>query len=79
MNNCRLVLEMRNNEVAMQAEHMDMAELAIMCGILEQLVGMAAFHRGISVDDIKDNMLDIHLSAMDALTEQVIRERGDTS
>lgn len=77
MQDCRLVLEMKDDKVLMQAENMDMVELATMCGALEQLMGMEALRRGKSLDDVKDNMLDIHLAAMEMLTDQVIKERGD--
>lgn len=76
MQDCRLVLEVKNDKVLIQAEDMDMVELAIMCGALEQLMGMEALRRGKSLDDVKDNMLDIHLAAMEMLTDQVIRERS---
>lgn len=73
---CRLILEVKNDNIMIQAENIDMVELATMCGALEQLMGMEAIRRGKSLEDVKDNMLDIHLAAMDALTEQVIKERG---
>lgn len=79
MQNCRLILEVKDDRVLIQAENTSMVELATMCGALEQLMGMEAFRRGKSLDDIKDNMLDIHLAAMEALTDQVIRERGKRS
>ena len=72
MQDCRLILEVRNDKVLFQAEHIDMVELATMCGILQQLVGLEAYRRGKSLDDIKDNMLDIHLASMEALVEQIM-------
>lgn len=78
MQDCKLILEVKNDKVLIQAEHVDMVELATMCGALEQLMGLEAFKRGRSLDDIKDNMLDIHLAAMETLTDQIIRERGET-
>lgn len=70
------MLEVMDNKVLMKAENVDMVELATMCGALEQFMGLEAYRRGKSLDDIKDNMLDIHLAAMETLTEQVIIERG---
>ena len=67
MKNCRLTIEMKDGKILIQAEKAGMQELAEMIMCLEQSVGLA---------DIKCNMLDIHLAAMDALTYQVIRERG---
>lgn len=76
MQDCRLVLEAKGGRVSVTAEHMDMVGLATMCGIVEQFMGAEALKRGKSLEDVKDNMLDIHLAAMDSLTEQVIRERS---
>jgi hypothetical protein len=39
-------------------------------------MGLEAVSRGKSLEDVKDNMLDIHLAAMETLTDQVIKERG---
>lgn len=76
MQDGRLVLEAKGGRVSVTAEKMDMVGLATMCGILEQFMGAEALKRGKSLEDVKDNMLDIHLAAMDSLTEQVIRERS---
>ena len=76
MQDCRLVLEAKGGKVSVTAEHMDMVGLATMCGIVEQFMGAEALRRGKSLEDVKDSMLDIHLAAMDSLTEQVIRERS---
>jgi hypothetical protein len=61
----------------MQAQNMDMVGLATMCGALEQTMGLDAVRRGMPLEDVRDHMLDIHLAAMDALAEQVIRERKE--
>lgn len=79
MQDCKLILEVKNDKVLFQAERIDMVELAIMCGALQQLIGLEAYRRGKSLDDIKDNMLDIHLASMEALTEQIIKESGGLS
>lgn len=76
MQDGRLVLEAKGGRVSVTAEHMDMVGLATMCGIVEQFMGAEALKRGKSLEDVKDNMLDIHLAAMDSLTEQVIRKRS---
>ncbi|MCM1258445.1 MAG: hypothetical protein NC307_11405 [Roseburia sp.] len=77
MQDCRLVLEVKGGKVSVIAEKMDMVGLATMCGILEQFMGAEALRRGKSLEDVKDSMLDIHLAAMDSLTGQIIRERGE--
>ncbi|MCM1161519.1 MAG: hypothetical protein NC412_09875 [Roseburia sp.] len=75
--NGKLTLEVRDGKVMIQAEFVNMIDLATMCGALQLLMGMEAYQRGKkSLDDIKNNMLDIHLAAMETLTDQVIKERG---
>ena len=76
MKNCRLVIEIKDDKVTFESCHVDMVELATMCGALQQIMGKEALNRGVSLDDVKDNMLDVHLAAMQSLTEQIIRERG---
>lgn len=77
MKNCKLIMEIWDGRVLIQASEIDMVQLATMCGALEQLMGLEALKRGKTLDDVKDNMLDIHLAAMQALTEQVKREEDD--
>jgi hypothetical protein len=70
-------MELTDGRVQMQAQNMDMVGLATMCGALEQTMGLDAVRRGMPLEDVRDHMLDIHLAAMDALAEQVIRERKE--
>lgn len=74
----RLLIVLKEGKVEFQAENTDMVELATMCGSLEQLMGVEAIRRGKSLDDVKDSMLDIHLAAMQTLTEQIIREKEES-
>lgn len=71
----KLTLEYMDGRVLIQAENISMVQLATMCGAVEQFTGLEAYRRGNSLEDIKDNMLDIHLAAMHTLTEYVIREK----
>lgn len=73
--NCKLTLEVRDGKVLTSAEFVDMIDLATMCGALQFLMGMEAYQRGKSLDDIKSNMLDIHLAAMEEITNEVVRIR----
>lgn len=72
---CRLELEVRNGELITKSENTRMIELVQMCGAFEQIVGLAALEGGISLEEVKSSMLDMHLAAMDMLTEQVIKEK----
>ncbi len=74
--NCRLTIEVKDGKVLTEAEFVDMVDLATMCGALQLLMGLKAVSRGKSLEDVKDNMLDIHLAAMETLTDRVIKERG---
>ena len=77
MQSCRLLMEMKNEEVFLHTENVGMVEFATLCGALEQFCGMKALKNGNELDDVKLNMLDIHLAAMKSLEEQLIRERGE--
>jgi hypothetical protein len=37
----------------------------------KEFVGMEGLKRGLDMDDVKNNMLDIHLAAMETLEEQL--------
>ena len=77
---CGVVAEWSREKETFRMEFVDMdiRELAMMCGALEQIIGYSAYRDGRTLDHVKDMMLDIHLAAMDGLTEQVIREGGKT-
>ncbi len=45
--------------------------LAQIAGFLQVFVGMEGLKRGLDMDDVKNNMLDIHLAAMETLEEQL--------
>lgn len=68
-------MEIRDGEILTWTSA-DMVQLATLCGALEHLIGLEALKRGKTLDDVKDNMWDIYLGAMRALTEQIRRE-GD--
>lgn len=76
MRDCRLEIEVKDGKMAVKSENTRMVELVQMCGAFEQIVGLAALEGGISLEGVKSNMLDIHLAAMETLTDQVIKERG---
>lgn len=54
----------------------DMTDCAVMCGALQQTIGLEAYKRGMSMDDVRDNMLELHLKAMEQLKEQTNREES---
>lgn len=52
-------------------ENVSVVELAALSGYLQILVGQAAIARGMDIEDIKNNLLDIYLESMNSLEEQL--------
>lgn len=77
MQDCKLTIQIKNGKIDMECTGCSNVELAFICGALEQTMGLRALRLGKSLDDVKDNMLDIHLAAMENLTKQVINERSE--
>lgn len=74
---CRLTFEVKDSEVAVRTEHLTVRGLASICGALQTITGGQAVGGGMSLDEVKTHMLDIHLEAMEALTVQIINESGE--
>ena len=70
MQDCRVALEVRGGKGYIQAENVSLEELATLSGYLQHMAGVEACRQGMSLDDVRGSMLDIHLAAM----ETVIRE-----
>lgn len=64
MKDCSLTLTVRNEKVSMNAQGVGVKELAELSGILQIMAGESAMAKGVDIDTVKDNMLDIHLAAM---------------
>lgn len=75
MKDCSLTLTVRDGKVKMDGRGVSVVELAELSGILQILAGEAAMARGVGLDEVKDNMLDIHLAAM-AQAEEHARRKG---
>lgn len=67
MNDCRLVMVVRDDKVNIEGREASIEDLAQMSGFLQVFVGLEGLKRGLDMEDVKDNMLDIHLAAMEAL------------
>lgn len=61
-----------DGKVNLAASNVDMSDLAMMLGIFAGLVVTEAIKRGMSVDDVKDAMLDIFLAATAGLDEKKV-------
>lgn len=42
-----------------------------MSGFLQVFIGTEGMKRGLDMDEVKNNMLDIHLAAMETIEEQI--------
>lgn len=69
MQDCRLVLTVKDGKVGVQGETLSLVELAGLCGVLQVIAGTDALNRGMDIDDVKSNMLDVHLEAMRRLDD----------
>lgn len=71
MKDCSVKIIVKNDVVKIEGEQISMEELATLSGYLQVFVGVEGIKRGGDLEDIKGNMLDIHLSAMEALEEVI--------
>ncbi len=71
MQDCKLIIRLRNDAITFEAENLTMVELAEMCGSLQVFMGMEGLKRGLDMDDVKDNMLDLHLASMEDIETKV--------
>lgn len=75
MEDCRVVLTVKDGKVSMEGERISMVDLAGLCGVLQVLTGTRAMALGMDLDDMKDNMLGVHLDAMRTIEKQ--QEKGE--
>lgn len=66
---CRLELTVKDGKVGLKGENLSLVELAGLCGVLQVIAGTDALKRGMDLDTVKNNMLDVHLEAMRRLDD----------
>lgn len=71
MQDCKMVITVRGDAIDCQMENISMVEIATLAGYLQLLTGQEAISRGVDIEDIKSNMLDVHLEAMETLEGQI--------
>ena len=71
MRDCKLIVTVRDDKVNFEGQDISVEELAQIAGFLQVFVGMEGLKRGLDMDDVKNNMLDIHLAAKETLAEQL--------
>lgn len=67
----RITMTVRGDAFNVTAEGISMVELAEAAGFLQVFAGQEGLRRGLDIDEVKGNMLDIHLAAMEAIEEQI--------
>lgn len=77
MQDCKLIITVRDNKVNLSGQNTSAEAWAYMCGALMQSIGLIAYKAGMSLDDIKNNLYDIYFGAMESLTDQIIAEMGE--
>lgn len=71
MEDGKLTVTVREGKVHFDGQNICVEELAQIAGFLQVLVGTEGLKRGLDMEDVKNNMLDIHLAAMETLEEQM--------
>lgn len=71
MKDCRLTITVRNDDIRCEMENISMVELATLSGYLQMLVGQEAIARGVDIEEVKANLLDVHLESMISLEDQL--------
>lgn len=70
MKDCNVTLTVKDGKVNLEGGNISMVELAELCGVLQVMTGVRALALGSSLDDVKDNLLDVHLAAMRIVEDQ---------
>ncbi len=78
MKDCKVTLTVKDDMVNLEGRNISMVELTELCGILQVMTGVRALVLGSSLDDVKDNLLDVHLAAMRVVEdkEQKVKEEA---
>ena len=72
----KVVIEIRGDDINLYQDGCDMNDLLIICGAIQQMIGVKIAGMGDDCEDIaKSCLLDIHLAAMEAMSEQLRKER----
>ena len=67
----RLVITVSDDVVSFEGQNISIEELAAVSGFLQVFIGTEGMKRGLDMDEVKNNMLDIHLAAMETIEEQI--------
>lgn len=70
MSDCKVVITVRDDIVHIEGADTSLEDLARISGFLQVFVAAEALKDGLGMEDVKNNMLDIHLAAMETVEEQ---------
>ena len=75
-------LNLINGRVSMECGQAEFEAVAVMCGAMQALIAYECYRRFEEVDDVRNYMLDLHLSAMEDFMVYVKRcgindQKGD--
>lgn len=70
MRDCKVTMEVRKGKIDICVENASVVEMATLAGYLQHMAGMEAYKHGGKLDDIRNNMLDVHLAAMEELVQE---------
>jgi hypothetical protein len=65
------VITVSDDVVSFEGQNISIEELAAVSGFLQVFIGTEGMKRGLDMDEVKNNMLDIHLAAMETIEEQI--------
>ena len=68
-------LKLINDKVSMECGKAELEAVAVMCGAMQAMIAYECYRRFDEVDDVRNYMLDLHLSAMDDFMVYVKRGR----
>ncbi len=69
MDDCRLTVTIRDGVVHFESADIGMEDIASISGYLQVFVATEALKNGLDMDEVKNNMLDLHLAAMETVEE----------
>ena len=58
-------LNLINDKVSIECGQAEIEAVAVMCGAMQAILAYECYRRFDEVDDVRNYMLDLHLSAMD--------------
>ena len=73
MKDCSLIIRAKNGVLQFDGDQIGIEGLAIIAGYLQILIGRESLKSGTEMEEIKNNLLDIHLAAI------AVIEADDTS